>query len=173
MEKHTSNNCIATITLKQVEDPTRYGVVKFGEENIIQKFVEKPTLEQAPSNWINAGCYALNPKILEKIPEGKVSIEREVFPKIAKKGELKGYKYKGDWIDIGLPKDYLHADKMIRETENSINQSSIIHPNTNIKNTIIWEHTTIHRYTIIKDTIIGTNTNIGPVSYTHLRAHET
>jgi len=85
--QHKQNNTIATIALKQVEDPTRYGVVRFGDQDTIEEFVEKPTREQAPSNWINAGCYAFTPEIFEYIPEGKVSIERQVFPILAEQGQ--------------------------------------------------------------------------------------
>ena len=161
MQHHKENHATATLTLKQVSDPTRYGVVRFGENDSIQEFVEKPTREQAPSNWINAGCYALNPEILNTIPEGKVSIERQVFPKLAAQNKLKGYKYHGDWIDIGVPSDYLRADKLIRKTQASINPTCIIHPNATITDSIIWGNTTIGPHTIITGTIIGRNTMIG------------
>ena len=43
--------------------------------------VEEGTIQFAPSNWINAGTYVLEPSVLDRIePERKVSIEREVFP---------------------------------------------------------------------------------------------
>ncbi len=161
LQQHKQNNTTATITLKQVTDPTRYGVVRFGENNTIKEFVEKPTLDQAPSNWINAGCYALNPEILDLIPEGKVSIERQVFPRLATQNQLKGYKYNGDWIDIGVPSDYLRADQLIKKTPASIHPTCVIHPTANITNSIIWENTTIGPHTNITETIIGRNTTIG------------
>ena len=43
-------------------------------------YVEPPA-DEAPSNWINAGTYVLEPSVLDRIPGGrKVSIERETFP---------------------------------------------------------------------------------------------
>ncbi len=161
LNQHKQNNTTATLTLKQVDDPTRYGVVKFGEKDTILEFVEKPTREQAPSNWINAGCYALNPEIIDIIPDGKASIEREVFPKLAEKNQLKGYKYHGDWIDIGVPGDYLRADQLIRKTQASIHPTTVTHSSSTINNSIIWEKTTIGAHTNITNTIIGRNTTIG------------
>jgi NDP-sugar pyrophosphorylase family protein len=50
----------------------------------------------APTNLINAGVYALSPEILSSIPKGrKVSLEREIFPKLAEKGKLYGYVLNG------------------------------------------------------------------------------
>lgn len=166
MRLHKNNEKTATLTLTQVSDPTRYGVAEL-EEDTIKRFIEKPTKKEASSNWINAGCYALNPEILDIIPEGKCSIEREVFPKLADTGNLRAYLYHGDWIDIGIPEDYLKADKMIREGDNSIHMTSIAAPSADIQNAIIWEHSTIHRNTKVIDTIIGAYTNIG--EYTEIK----
>jgi NDP-sugar pyrophosphorylase family protein len=66
---------------------------------------------------INAGVYVLSPKIFEYIPENcKVSIEREVFPKLAKEGRLYGYVFDSLWIDIGEPKDYLEINKNLLDS---------------------------------------------------------
>ena len=46
-------------------------------------FVEKPPPGKAPSNWINAGTYVLEPSFLERIPPRlNVSVERETFPRM-------------------------------------------------------------------------------------------
>jgi mannose-1-phosphate guanylyltransferase len=162
---HRNSNVIATLTLKQVEDPTRYGVVRFSSGDIIQEFVEKPNLDEAPSNWINAGCYALNPKILNYIPKGKISIEREVFPKLAGLNQLKGYRYYGEWIDIGVPRDYLYANKMLQkikvEQASSICPDVVINEGSKILDSIVWEKTVIGKKTTIMDSIIGSNCLIG------------
>lgn len=47
----------------------------------------------------------LNRKIFDYIPEGKVSLEREVFPILIGKG-FYGMPIKGFFIDIGVPEDY-------------------------------------------------------------------
>lgn len=165
MYYHKRYNSIATITLKEVEDPTRYGVVKFGEEETIEKFVEKPTIDSAPSKWINAGCYALSPKIFDYIPSNeKVSIEREIFPKLTDKKQLKGYRYYGEWLDIGVPEDYLTANKMLnsfKDKSSSISPHATIGKNTTILDSIIWEHTKVGNNSEINDSIIGANCILG------------
>ncbi len=163
MENHVESGAAATLTLTRVEDPSRYGVARL-ENNTIKEFIEKPTREQAPSNWINAGCYALNPEILDTIPSGrKVSIERETFPKYASNSKLNAYKYYEDWIDIGVPRDYLRANKLLQTSKHasSISPESIIGEGSKIQDSIIWENTVIGSNTVITDSIIGANCRIG------------
>jgi NDP-sugar pyrophosphorylase family protein len=114
LKNHEETNAMATIALYRVEDSSRYGTVKLTKENQITQFIEKAPPGKAPSNLINAGIYVLNPKIFEFIPEGRpVSIEHEIFPKIAKKGTLFGHEFTEVWIDIGKPKDYLKANRIL------------------------------------------------------------
>ncbi len=118
MKEHRKKDATATIALYQVRDPSRYGVAELTEKNRIVQFVEKPSCEKAPSNLINAGVYVLEPKIFDYIPSGQpVSIEREVFPKLADEGKLYGYPFEGLWTDIGKLEDYLKANKLLFDVE--------------------------------------------------------
>lgn len=120
LKLHEKKNAIATIALHQVEDPSRYGVVVLAEDNQIKRFVEKPTQESVPSDLINAGAYVLSPRIFDYIPRGQaVSIEREIFPKLAEERKLAGYIFNGLWIDIGKPEDYLQVNKLLLDTMGS------------------------------------------------------
>ncbi|MBS7638724.1 NDP-sugar synthase [Candidatus Bathyarchaeota archaeon] len=111
---HVEKGGLATIALYRVEDPSRYGSVEVDGEGRIMRFVEKPEPGKAPSNLVNAGIYVFNREVLEYIPTGRrVSTEREVFPNLAKDGTLYGYEMKGLWIDIGVPEDYLTANRLL------------------------------------------------------------
>lgn len=111
---HLERGGLATIALYRVEDPTRYGSVEVDEEGRILRFVEKPEPGKAPSNLVNAGIYIFDRRVLEYIPQGRrVSTEREVFPRLAEDGALYGYEMKGLWVDIGIPEDYLAANRLL------------------------------------------------------------
>jgi mannose-1-phosphate guanylyltransferase len=115
--KHKENKGVATLALHRVKDPSRYGVVELTENNRIKRFIEKPPKGNAPSNLINAGIYALSPEIFNYIPEKKrVSIERVVFPALAKNNELFGYMFSGLWIDIGEPSDFLKGNRLLMDS---------------------------------------------------------
>ncbi len=112
LDAHLDKEATATIALREVEDPSRYGVAIMDNHGRIRKFVEKPKPGTAPSKLINAGAYVLSPKIFAYLPneERKVSMEREVFPKLADQQKLYGFFYEGLWVDIGKPEDYLRAN---------------------------------------------------------------
>jgi NDP-sugar pyrophosphorylase family protein len=111
---HDDRGAEATIHLSEVEDPSAFGVVPTFDDGEVRAFVEKPDREEAPSAWINAGTYVLEPSVLERIPKGEsVSIERDVFPAmLSERGHLYAVGTADYWIDIGTPKKYLeaHAD---------------------------------------------------------------
>ncbi len=116
---HLKSNALATIALCKVNDPSRYGVAEMGNGNCIKRFIEKPPKDQAPSNLINAGVYVLSPKVFDYIPSRKaVSVEREVFPKLAEEGKLSGYITNGLWMDIGRPEEYLETNRIILDSLN-------------------------------------------------------
>lgn len=96
-EHHKKNKALATLALVEVEDTSQFGVVELKGEQIIN-FVEKPKPEEAPSNLANAGLYILEKEVLDLIPEGKASIEKDVFPKIAERERLFGFRFQDTWL---------------------------------------------------------------------------
>jgi mannose-1-phosphate guanylyltransferase len=131
LETHREKNAVATIALCKVEDPSRYGVAQLTKANRIERFIEKPPPGTAPTNLINAGAYAFSPEIFKHIPEGRaVSIEHEVFPKLAEQGTLYGHIFNGLWMDIGKPEDYLEINrKMLASTPDQQKNA----PNKNVE----------------------------------------
>jgi mannose-1-phosphate guanylyltransferase len=111
---HDDRGAEATISLTQVVDPSAFGVVPTRDDGEVIAFVEKPPPGKAPTNWINAGTYVLEPSVLHRIPERlAVSIERETFPRMLEdRGRLYAKSDDAYWIDIGTPEKYLqaHAD---------------------------------------------------------------
>lgn len=156
MNKHIEKGATATIALHRVEDPSRYGVVELAEKNRVVRFVEKPSTTKAPSNLANAGIYILDPLIFDYIPAGRpVSIEREVFPKLAVERKLYGYDSKGLWIDIGKPEDYLRANKLLLDTE--IKKSQVAN-NVNMKSAVNIRDPTV----IGEKVVIEEKSKVGP-----------
>jgi len=108
---HESTNSMITDALEEVQDPSRFGVVKLDASSRIVKFVEKPSKKEAPSRLINAGIYIVEPSVLKQIPSGrKVSLEREIFPVLAHRGKLGGFPISDYWFDIGDSSDYRKAN---------------------------------------------------------------
>ena len=108
--RHHEAGAMATIALTRVEDPSRFGVVPTDAEGAVLGFIEKPNRDEAPTRWINAGIYVLEPEVLQRIAGGRrVSIEREVFPSIVAERGLWAVHCDAYWIDIGTPATYVQA----------------------------------------------------------------
>jgi mannose-1-phosphate guanylyltransferase len=100
-----------TIALHPVTDPSAFGVVPTDRDGRVTAFVEKPPRDEAPTNQINAGTYVLEPSVLKRIAtSGRVSIERETFPAMAREGVLFALSDGGYWLDTGTPSAYLDAN---------------------------------------------------------------
>jgi mannose-1-phosphate guanylyltransferase len=107
---HRRRGAAGTIALTPVEDPSRYGVVVVDEDDRVRAFIEKPPPGEAPSNWINAGTYVLEPSVVDAIPPtGRTSIERVVFPAMVARGELYAVRSHAYWVDAGTPASYLQV----------------------------------------------------------------
>jgi NDP-sugar pyrophosphorylase family protein len=111
VEFHDEREAEVTIALTRVEDPSAFGVVPTAPDGAVIAFVEKPAPGSAPSDWINAGTYILEPEFLDRIPPRlNVSVERETFPRLLQQpGGLFGFRTDAYWLDIGTPEKYLQA----------------------------------------------------------------
>lgn len=107
---HKRKDALATLALTTVTDPSQYGVARLSGSRILE-FVEKPKKEEAPSNLINAGFYIMEPEVIDMISEGFSMLEKDVFPKLAREGRLRGFPTAGQWFDIGNFERYEIAKK--------------------------------------------------------------
>ena len=116
VEFHHSTGAKASILLTPVADPSRYGLVRLAPDGRVESFLEKPWPEDIDTDLINAGLYLLEPEVLELVPEGRpVSIERDVFPRLAAEGSVFGIALPGYWLDVGTPDSYLQAHRDVLE----------------------------------------------------------
>ncbi|MGD6934727.1 MAG: sugar phosphate nucleotidyltransferase [Candidatus Bathyarchaeia archaeon] len=168
LEVHNKTGALATIALCKVDDPCRYGVAELENGCCIKNFIEKPAKGQAPSNLINAGVYVLSPKVFDYIPKGKqCSMEREVFPALAKEHKLFGHMIEGLWMDIGKPEEYLLTNKIILDNMALGNKlkapkkCEVKMPVAIDKCVVVGEKTVIGPYAVLgKNVTIGSNVRI-------------
>jgi len=95
----------AAIGLREVEDTARYGRVDVAT-GLVTSFREKG--DSGPG-FINSGIYCLSRGIVEEMPEGECSLERDVFPRLVAENRLAAGFYSGFFIDIGIPEDFERA----------------------------------------------------------------
>ncbi len=75
---------IAAIAFHYREDVSMSGVAEFDKDNKVTMFIEKPKPGTTTSNWVNAGIYFLDSKIIYKIPSGFSDFAKDIFPQLMK-----------------------------------------------------------------------------------------
>lgn len=108
--EHRRKGALASVITREVpwDKVSSYGVVVTDKDGRITQFQEKPSKEQALSNFISTGIYIFEPEVIDLIPSGQsFDIGSELFPLMAARG-LPFYAQKRpfNWLDIGSVADY-------------------------------------------------------------------
>lgn len=105
---HELKEAATTISLAYVKDKSRYGGVKIDYDGRIIFFEEKGT---SGPGLINGGVYVIRRDIADDIPQGPISLEREVLSRLKEKKQLYAMEFRGFFIDMGLPEDYVWINR--------------------------------------------------------------
>jgi NDP-sugar pyrophosphorylase family protein/lipopolysaccharide/colanic/teichoic acid biosynthesis glycosyltransferase len=158
---HKNSGSKATIAVKEVEDPSKFGVVVTDSNFKITSFQEKPKKEEALSKLVNLGIYIFEPEILDLIPpKEEYDFGFQLFPKLLRE-KIPFYAFSTNckWSDIGSLEEYW---KVNLDSANSFDSSDgqylnpkegvFIHNTSKIDNTVL--------NTINGNVVIGENCNI-------------
>lgn len=105
---HRQCGGLISLAVRKVENAGRYGIVQVDECGRVVGFTEKNGIQA--DGLINGGVYAFNRAVLQHIPNGPVSLEREIFPRLIEHG-MYAFEQPGMFIDIGTPEDYARAQE--------------------------------------------------------------
>jgi len=98
------------MAIVRVADTGRYGRVLTQEDKVVA-FAEKQ--RSTGAGEINAGLYHLHAGLFQDWKGEPLSLERELFPRLAGEGRLRAVDLKTDFIDIGVPEDYFRFCRWI------------------------------------------------------------
>jgi glucose-1-phosphate cytidylyltransferase len=107
---HKSQGSLATLTATR--PPGRYGVIKFGKNDRVERFQEKP---EGDGSWINGGYFVLKPEVLNLIEGDQSSWEGDPLSRLANDGQLAAFKHEGFW----QPMDTLREKNLLNDLWNS------------------------------------------------------
>lgn len=106
--RHKSTGACITMSLRNEVERSRYGAVRLDGGRVVG-FAEKASSE---GGLMNAGIYIINRDFaFNNIPMKEHSFEQEVLPKAMEAACLYGYVSDGYFIDIGIPEDYMRANR--------------------------------------------------------------
>lgn len=106
---HRKHGGLMSMAVRKVPDAARYGTVHVDANHRVVGFSEK-TGATAPG-IINGGVYAFNRAVLDQVPQGPASFEKDVFPRVLEQG-VYAQEQLGMFIDIGTPEDYARAQTL-------------------------------------------------------------
>ena len=174
---HRASGAIATIGIKKVpmEDIPNFGVVVTNENGFITEFQEKPSIEEAKSNFINTGIYIFNYRIFEFIPKNTFyDFAKNVFPVLLSINQINTFEIEGYWSDIGTLQQYKQSTQdlfnglchfshsKINETDNGRYITAT--PNINAKilgNCTIGCNCSFGENVVLENSIILDNVKVG------------
>ena len=102
---HLDKKSDFTIVMHYREDVSHSGVLECSENGRVIDFVEKPKPEETSSNWVNAGIYLIDPRIICNIIEKGLDFGRDIIPKlISSNCKVFGFRIDDEVIAIDTPK---------------------------------------------------------------------
>jgi NDP-sugar pyrophosphorylase family protein len=124
MQFHREKGAVMTIVLREVQNVEGLGIADIDKNSRIRRFVEKPLPKDAPSNLANTGLYVISPEIKKIFKEkgvkqiikekNRLDFGYDFIPYLTQTGRpVYGYPLKGNWFDVGTPKNYLEAMKKL------------------------------------------------------------
>lgn len=115
-EKHPDAKAIIIAQEMPREVLDKYGIIKLKdtEKMTLDNIVEKPAIEQAPSNLTSYGRYLLTPEVFTHLDPKNTGLDGELWTvdaitKMAESGEVYVEKTQGEWMTTGDPKNYFMA----------------------------------------------------------------
>ena len=176
VERYRRDKPDAYILLKEVEDPTRYGVAELDDNGRLIRLVEKP--KTPPSNLVITGVYIFSSAIFDVIKDLRPSWRGELEITDAIQGLLdRGYRVgfsivEGWWVDTGKSEDILSVNARILDeritttNEGLVKDSRIdgrvcIGARTIIKNSVVRGPSIIGKDCNIENSYVGPYTSIG------------
>jgi glucose-1-phosphate thymidylyltransferase len=168
----TERDCAASVMLKEVSEPSSFGVAEVNEAGEVISLVEKP--KQPKSNLALVGIYMFRPSIFEAISliqpsaRGELEITDAISKLIELGGKVQFSRLTSWWLDTGKKDDLLIAnhtvlDDWLRgEVLGEVDASSQIVGRVRIEKGARVERSTVRGPVIIGKDAVVSDSRIGP-----------
>lgn len=156
--------------VKNVKNPSSYGVYQVDEKNVVLDLVEKP--KKYIGNLANIGCYVLDIDVFDELEttplseRGEIEITSAVLS-LAQKRKFYVQSVSGYWLPTGYAWDLIRHQEFFLKMRTETKIEGQVEKNTTLKG-----HVEIGNGTLIKagsyiegPVIIGKNCEIGPNAY--------
>ena len=155
------------VWVKQVENPSAFGVVKLDENEVITDFVEKP--KEFVSDLAIIGIYFFSDgqklyKEIEHIIENNITVGGEYQLTDA----LENMRAKGDKFTLGKVDEWMDCgnkavtvDTNTRVLNLDFDEYTTVNPNATVENSVIIPPCFIGDGVVVKNSVVGPNVSLG------------
>jgi mannose-1-phosphate guanylyltransferase len=110
---HCERQALVTMVVRPDPAARKYGPVRIDTaDRVLQINGRPPTRTPVPGQeTVFTGIQMVSPEVLDRIPSGRFSsTTTDVYPAlVAETRAVYGYRHKGYWMDVGVPRRYLQA----------------------------------------------------------------
>ncbi len=177
VEHFNAERPAASILLKKVPDPHRFGVAELDDAGHVVRLVEKPA--DPPSDLALVGVYLFTHKIIDAArriqPSARGELEiTDAIQQLLDDGErVISSKVEGWWLDTGKKDELLEANRIVlgsirRDIRGEIDADSqavgevVLHEGAKLINSTVRGPAVIGAGAVIEDAYIGPFTSIAP-----------
>lgn len=172
-----ANDWNSQIVLKEVENPSAYGVAQLRPDGSIERLIEKP--ETPPSNLALVGIYMFDRHVFDAVDaiqpsaRGEYEITDAIQWLINQGHTVYPHIHRGWWIDTGKPTDMLEANSHVLEeivpsvaasaaidARSTVDSRVTVQEGARIVNSILRGPTVIGQDTLIENSYVGPFTSI-------------
>lgn len=160
------NDADGILWVKQIDDPSAFGVVKLNDEGIITDFVEKP--ETFVSDLAMIGIYyfkdgtKLKYELQYLIDNGIIKGGEYQLPDALRNLTKKGAQFKPgkviEWLDCGNKKVTVHTNQRVLEFDKD---EDLVSPDLVLKNSVVIPPCFIGEHVVIENAVVGPHVSLG------------
>lgn len=172
---------LGVMSVTQVADPSKYGVVATDGEGRILSFHEKP--KTFVGDCVNAGIYLFRTEVLARLSLAPVTDMVFFLQTLAEESRFFTFKLTQFWMDIGQPADYLKGIELFLQylrrtsphllaTGEGISGNVLVHPTAKVHpdsligpNVCIGENCIVEAGARLKSTCLFSGSSVGKSSY--------
>ncbi|SMB95559.1 sugar phosphate nucleotidyltransferase [Deinococcus hopiensis] len=172
---HALGDADAALAVKQVPDPSAYGVAVVSEGWLTQ-LIEKP--RRPPSDLAACGVFAFQGHVLDEVAQlvpserGEIEFPQALLRVVAAGGRVRAVTLDGFWSDAGTPGDLLAANahfllSLSPRVEGQVCRSAlsgpvVIEAGAVVENTTLIGPVLIGAGASIQNSTVGPNVSVGP-----------
>jgi glucose-1-phosphate cytidylyltransferase len=107
---HRSHGRLATVTT--VNPASRFALLHFDENGVVQKFIEKPKMH----SWISVGYFVFDRRVFDYLKtDPKCALENDSLERLTEEKQLMAFKHEGFFYSMDTYRDYVLLNNLWRK----------------------------------------------------------